>query len=200
MGENLSRHTKAFLEEALITQSILWRGIHWPGHEACRLFSQNAEWHLEGTAVFSHVHQPCRLSYLVVCEENWNTLRARISGWVGDTVVDIDLVVDRKHRWRLNGIEHPNTAGCIDLDLNFSPSTNLLPIRRLNLPVGQQALVTAAWLKFPGFELEPLSQVYSRIDESTYRYASGGGQFVADLKVDRLGFVTKYPGIWQAED
>ena len=125
MTENLSGNTKLFSEEALITQSILWRGIHWPGHEACRLFSQNAEWHLEGTAVFAHVHQPCRLSYLVVCEENWNTLRARISGWVGDTVVDIDLVVDRKHRRRLNGIEHPNTAGCIDLDLNLSPSTNL---------------------------------------------------------------------------
>ena len=135
----------------MTTQSILWRSIHWPGHEACCLFSQNAEWHLEGTAVFSHVHQPCRLSYLVVCEENWNTLRARISGWVGDTVVDIDLVVDPKQRWRLNGIEQPPVAGCIDLDLNFSPSTNLLPIRRLNLPVGQEALVTAAWLKFPGF-------------------------------------------------
>jgi Putative glycolipid-binding len=93
MTENLSGNTKPFLEEALIPQSILWRGIHWPGHEACRLFSQNAEWHLEGTAVFSHDHQPCRLSYLVVCEENWNTLRARISGWVGDTVVGIDLVV-----------------------------------------------------------------------------------------------------------
>jgi uncharacterized protein len=200
MGENLSGHTKAFLEEALTTQSILWRGIHWPGHEACRLFSQNAEWHLQGTAVFSHVHQPCRLSYLVVCEATWNTLRARISGWVGDTSVDIVLDVDPKHRWRVNGIEHPTVAGCIDLDLNFSPSTNLLPIRRLKLHVGQEAPVTAAWLKFPGFELEPLSQVYSRIDESTYRYASGGGQFMADLKVDRLGFITKYPGIWQAED
>jgi hypothetical protein len=88
----------------------------------------------------------------------------------------------------------------IDLDLNFSPSTNLLPIRRLNLAVGQKALVTAAWLKFPGFELEPLSQAYSRIDESTYRYESGGGHFMADLKVDRLGFITKYPGIWQVED
>ena len=50
------------------------------------------------------------LSYLVVCEETWNTLRARISGWVGDRTVDIDLVVDPKHRWRLNGIEHPTVA------------------------------------------------------------------------------------------
>src|SRR5215831_13717136 len=183
MGENLSGHTKAFLEEALTTQSIIWRGINWPGHEACRLFSQNAQWHLEGTAVFSHDHQPCRLSYLVVCEETWNTLRARILGWVGDTSVDIDLVVDPKHRWRLNSIEQPTVAGCIDLDLNFSPSTNLLPIRRLNLAVGQKASVRAAWLRFPSFSLEPLDQLYRRTAASTYRYESAGGQYIADLEI-----------------
>lgn len=81
-------------------------------------------------------------------------------------------VVDREHRCRLNGIDPPAVAGCIDEDLNFSSSTNLLPIRRLILAVGQNAPVKAAWLKFPSFELEPLSQVYSRIDESTYRYES----------------------------
>ena len=32
-------------------QSILWRGIYFPGHEACRLLQHDAEWRLEGTAV-----------------------------------------------------------------------------------------------------------------------------------------------------
>jgi len=62
-------------------------------------------------------------------------MRASVSGWVAETAVDIDLVVDREHRWRLNGIEQPAVAGCIDVDMNFSPSTNLLHIRRLNLAV-----------------------------------------------------------------
>ena len=62
----------------MTSKSILWRGIYSPGHEACHLFvSQNAEWHLEGTAVFVHDRKPCVLSYVVVCEENWNTLRAK---------------------------------------------------------------------------------------------------------------------------
>src|SRR5262245_65902932 len=98
---------------SLTTQSILWRGIHLPGHEACRLFSQNAEWHLKGTAVFSHLHQPCRLSYSVVCEETWNTLRARISGWVGDTTVDIDLIDDHTNRWWHYVVETPMLALCL---------------------------------------------------------------------------------------
>jgi hypothetical protein len=184
----------------MVKQNIVWRGIYMPGHEGCRIFSKNAEWHLEGTTVFSHDHKPCLLSYEVVCQSSWQTLRARVSGWVDNAAVALELAVDGDHRWQLNGNEHPGVQGCVDLDLNFSPSTNLIPIRRLNLRVGQEAQVKAAWLRFPSFELEPLLQVYRRMDESTYRYESGEGQFVADLKVNSVGFVTDYPAIWQAEE
>ena len=53
--------------------------------------------------------------------------------------------------WWQNEVEQPQVAGCIDIDLNFSPSTNLLPIRRCNLAVGEAVAVNAAWLRFPGF-------------------------------------------------
>ena len=69
--------------------------------------------------------------------------------------------------WRLDGRQRPEVAGCIDLDLNFSPSTNLLPIRRLELPVGGEARIRAAWLRFPAFSLEPLEQVYRRLGDRT---------------------------------
>lgn len=90
-------------------------------------------------------------------------------------------------------------AGSTDIDLNFSPSTNLLPIRRLNLAVGEAANVNATWLRFPSFQLELLPQQYRRLGEDIYRYESAGGQFVAELKVNSSGFVLDYPGIWQAE-
>jgi hypothetical protein len=183
----------------LTIKSILWRSIYLPGHEACRLFSQSGEWQLAGTSVFSHNDQPCRLEYQVVCDASWNTRAAKISGWLGHADVEIKLTIDPEHNWQVNGLERPAVAGCIDLDLNFSPSTNLLPIRRLKLAVGEEAEVKAAWLRFPSFELEPLSQIYRRVDESTYRYESGGGRFVSDLEVDDVGFVTNYPDIWQAE-
>jgi hypothetical protein len=89
--------------------------------------------------------------------------------------------------------------GCIDLDLNFSPSTNLLPIRRLDIAIGETADIKAAWLRFPSFKLEPLPQRYHHLDETTYHYESGGGEFVADLRVNRSGFVIDYPGLWQSE-
>jgi hypothetical protein len=167
-----------------------------PGHESARLFFRNSSWYLAGTAVFGHNERPCRLGYVVVCTPKWQTVRASVEGWVGEETVEIEISVDPKRRWSLNGKLCPEVNGCIDLDLNFSPSTNLLPIRRLGLNVGQEASVKAAWLRFPEFILEPLEQVYHRIGPSTYRYTTAGGTFIAELTVNDAGFVIEYPGFW----
>jgi hypothetical protein len=127
------------------------------------------------------------------------TLSGRVAGWVGNRTVEIAIVADSARRWRLNGAECPEVAGCIDLDLNFSPSTNLLPIRRLGLAVGQETRAQAAWLRFPSFSLEPLEQFYRRINATSYRYETADGTFVADLEVNEAGFITRYPNLWEAE-
>jgi hypothetical protein len=183
----------------MAAKSILWRRLDQPGHESARLAYQPPFWRLAGTAVFAHEGQPCRLDYEVVCNSAWETLSGRVSGWVGDEPVEIDVAADAAQNWFINGEKRPEVAGCSDLDLNFSPSTNLLPIRRLGLSVGQSAGVKAAWLRFPGFTLEPLEQVYQRLGEDTYRYESAGGKFTRELTVNQAGFVTHYPGFWQAE-
>ena len=183
----------------MTNQSILWRNLIWPGHESCQLSFQKDCWHLIGTAVFSHEQRPCRLDYQIVCDSTWKTMSGKVSGWLGNANIDLDVKVNSSQRWTLNGVEQAEVEGCIDLDLNFSPSTNLLPIRRLNLAIGQQAEVKEAWLRFPSFKLELLSQNYLRLDESRYRYESAGGKFVAELQVNSIGLVTNYPGIWQME-
>jgi hypothetical protein len=170
-----------------------------PGLESARLSFRQSQWHLLGTAVFPHKQQPCRLDYSIVCNSQWRTLSAKVGGWIGKELVEIDLAVDPAHRWRMNGTEVPAVEGCIDLDLNFSPCTNLLPIRRLSLNVGQEAEVQAAWLRFPSFALESLQQIYRRTDATSYRYESAGGKFVADLQVNAAGFVTRYADFWTVE-
>ena len=176
--------------------SILWRRLDQPGHESARLTHREAGWRMTGTAVFAHERLPCRLDYMVTCDAVWQTLSGKVEGWVGEKAIKIEISVDPWRRWRLNGEERPEVRGCSDLDLNFSPSTNLLPIRRLELGVGQGAEVRAAWLRFPSFALEPLEQYYTRIDEMIYKYESAGGRFVTELKVNEAGFVTEYPGLW----
>jgi uncharacterized protein len=180
-------------------ETILWRGILQPGHEACRLVHEEPGWRLDGTAVFLHDLQTCLLTYKIDCDSTWRTVSAMVEGWIGKKIVSMRINTDTNHRWWLNGVEVPEVAGCLDLDLNFSPSTNLIPIRRLSLEVGEMAGITAAWLRFPSFQLEPLSQSYQRLEELLYRYESGSGRFVADLRVNQAGFAIEYPGIWTAE-
>ena len=179
--------------------SMLWRRVDQPGHESARLVHEDPYWHLSGAAVFVYDGEPCRLDYLITCNSRWETRLGRVSGWVGDQAVEIEISVDSGSRWFVNGNECDEAQGCIDLDLNFSPSTNLLPIRRLNLAVGEQAQVRAAWLRFPGFALEPLDQIYRRTGATTYVYESAGGRFTAELRINEAGFVTDYASLWVHE-
>jgi hypothetical protein len=179
-------------------RSVLWsrrdggRESAWLGRD------ETGRWRLEGTAVFEHEREPCRLDYRVMCRADWTTIAARVDGWVGRVPVMIHVDRSPEGRWRLNGVHVPEIDGSLDVDLNFSPSTNLLPIRRLELLVDQSAEVRAAWLRFPSFRLEPLDQTYRRLDERRFQYSSAGGSFIADLEVDEFGFVTRYLDVWQA--
>ena len=178
--------------------SVLWRRHDWAGHEAARLVRRDSGWELSGAAVFVYETRACRLDYSVACDDGWRTIATRVTGWVGHDGVDVTIAVDAARRWWMNERECPGVAGCVDVDLNFSPSTNLLPIRRLRLDVGQSADVTAAWLRFPSFALERFDQTYQRLGPAAYRYRSASG-FTADLDVDDAGFATRYGDVWSAE-
>jgi uncharacterized protein len=180
-------------------QTIIWRRLDMPGHESARMFFAEDSWYLEGTAVFLYEDKPCRLDYLIECDEKWNTTAADITGWVGDELIDLEIDIDEDRRWFINRVESPEVKDCIDIDLNFSPVTNTLPLRRLHIGIGQEAAVKAAWLRFPSFKFEPLEQTYNRLDENHYRYESGGGSFARDLEVNKAGLVINYPDYFQVE-
>lgn len=178
---------------------VLWRRLDRAGHEVGRLSDVHGRWELSGTAVFSDERGPCSLDYIVACDPRWRTLSASVTGFVGTERIDLVVSVDEEGAWHMDGARRPVVDGCIDIDLGFSPSTNLLPIRRLAMAVGDEREVNAAWLPFPALELEPLAQVYRREGDRLYRYTSAGGRFVRELTVNESGFVTHYPGLWQAE-
>ncbi len=136
---------------------------------------------------------------MIDCDPQWVTRSAVVTGWVGDQTIDATVVLDSDGQWQLNGRACDDLIGCIDIDLKFSPSTNLLPIRRLSLEVGASEQVRAAWLRFPSFALEPLGQSYTRMDHQLYRYESAGGRFVAEVRVDEAGLVIDYGDIWSRE-
>jgi hypothetical protein len=181
------------------TATILWRRLDRPGHESARLVALEAGWGLAGTSVFAHEGKPCCFNYRIACDSEWRTRSVEVRGWLGAEAIRVDARVEGAGAWRVGGHEVAEIADCIDVDLNFSPSTNLLPIRRLNLAVGEENEVRAAWLRFPSFRFELLEQSYRRLAADRYLYRSAGGRFEAELEVDENGFVTRYPGFWEIE-
>ena len=178
------------------TTTVLWQRLDEAGHDSARLSLESSGWRIGGTAIFASDGRPCRLDYVVLCERDWSTRSARVHGWVGEQSIDVELTVDGSRTWRMNGIECPGVRGCIDVDLHFTPATNTLPIRRLDLPLGGEAAVRAAWLA-PDFSMKPLEQAYRRTGLQTYRYESDGGRFVAVLETNDDGLVVSYEGLWR---
>jgi hypothetical protein len=182
--------------------TILWRRLDVPGHDAAVLVERNDSTELRGMAVFRDQDGPTALHYRVRCGADWQTSDAHIQGWLGAQPVELLIRRDGAGRWTLNGVACPAVAGCVDLDLSFTPATNLLPLRRLALAVGQTAEVRSAWLEWPAGTLTPLVQRYTRRSATAYHYESdlpGTDRFAAELRVDQNGWVIDYPGLWEEE-
>lgn len=175
---------------------MMWRRLDCPGQEWARLSNIRSSPVLRGTAIFVEDRIPARLDYKIRCSPRWETLSADILGWVKDEKVELRIESRPGRTWWINGLLVPQVEGLVDIDLSFSPSTNLLPIRRLNLEIGQGAEVRAAWLRFPELDLVPLVQRFKRKSESRYSYDSDIG-FSTELEVNAEGFAVSYPPLWK---
>jgi hypothetical protein len=145
---------------------------------------------LVGTVLGGEAGIPFRIEYRVLADGAGQTTAVNVRDVRGFATRQLTLTRDAKGSWRIDGASARALRGCTDVDLGCSPSTNTLPIRRLKLGVGGSNTIRAAWVRFPELTVEKAEQTYSRLDEFTYRYASG--TFEAELTVDDEGLVTEY--------
>ncbi len=198
-----------------VHRCVMWQRLDTPGIEVCSLESLPND--QVPHALFGHVlvaldEAPAAYWYTVYCDAAWTTKSVLVRPFILPADLgkpDLSLHFERGHwfirKWPesaearpvASDRELPELSGCIDVDLGISPSTNTLPIRRLNLAVGESRELTAAWVRFPELTVEPLAQRYTRLAERRYRYESVVSGFTAELEVDDLGLVVTYEGIWQ---
>jgi uncharacterized protein len=193
--------------------SLFWERRDTAGAEHA-LVDARTGLYARGTALaVDPVPYTCR--YELQTDPSWTTTRFEVSaegpGWA--RTVRLELAAGR---WRvttseqgnldaaltaaghagagLPGTEDPDLLyGAFDVDLGGSPLTNTLPIRRLDLQVGEPVTILAAWVQLPSLAVIPNEQTYTLLGPGKVRYSSG--TFAADLDVDDDGYVTHYPGL-----
>src|SRR5215470_7653575 len=196
-----------------LPNALVWSRLDAAGAEQV-LFSDQAGLHARGTMVAAQP-LPFTCRYELYTDDTWATARFEATvegpGFVRQTRLeraagrwrvtateqgDLDaaLLAAGHARTGLPGIEDPtDLAAAVDVDLGYSPLTNTLPIRRLNLlgAVGTTSTITAAWVLLPSLQVVAAEQTYTVMADDQVRYSSGS--FTADLVVDAQGYVTHYP-------
>lgn len=178
-----------------LLRTIIWKRLDVPGLEFFQFREAEDGFMLSGEVILQHPSGPASLSYSIRVDNSWTTREAMIhnAGTDRDTIVMIRR--DEVGRWFRDDDELTELSECIDLDLSFSPSTNMIPIRRLQPDVGVSVSTRAAWLRFPDLTLATLQQSYKRVDARRYEYESETG-FQTLIDVDELGIPLQYHSVW----
>ncbi len=175
----------------MATRRVAWRrSDEVEVDEHCTLTVRDGGLSLVGTVLGADGGAPVRIEYRVLAADAGVTTAVHVRDLRGFAQRTLTLERASKGGWTVDGAKAPGLKGCLDVDLGCSPSTNTLPIRRLRLGIGASKTIQVAWVRFPELTVEKAAQTYTRLDEFTYRYASG--TFEAELTVDEEGLVAQY--------
>ena len=179
----------------MTTRRVAWRrSDEIETDEVCTLTLRDTGYSMVGTVLGAHAGAPLRVEYQVLVDRSGLTTAAHVRDLRGFATRTLAVERTAKGAWTVDGAAARSLKGCTDVDLGCSPSTNTLPIRRLNLAIGASQTIKAAWVRFPELEVVKADQTYTRLDEFTYRYASG--TFEGEISVDDDGLVTVYE-VWK---
>jgi hypothetical protein len=147
---------------------------------------------------FDDAGRPYRLHYTYAWDEQWQLQTLRLEVTTAQTTRALQLSADGQGRWR-DGAGHalPALAGCRDLDLWPTPSTNTLAIRRLGLALQERREIRVVYVAAPALTVTVMRQAYTRLGERQYRYENVDSEYQVDLTVDAEGVVLDYPGLFR---
>lgn len=143
---------------------------------------------------------PATVAYEIRADRAWRTRALEVTVH-GPRTGRLSLVADDPGEWEVEaGQTAADLGGALDADVSATPFTNTLPIRRLDLEVGETAAIPAVYVAVPDLTVSTVDQRYTRLssddDGDVYRYENATGDFAADIAVDPEGFVVAYPDLY----
>lgn len=177
-----------------------WTALEWAGTEHVIASSDATGFRADSQLILADKGL-ARVGYLLECDAGWRLTRLTITLTSAGEKRTLALSADGAGHWRADGQPVPALDGCIDVDIDRTPLTNTLPIRRLPWSPGTSRDLDVAYVSLPELAVRPVRQRYTLLEhdeargEALYQYESGS--FRADLRVDSDGFVIDYPGLWR---
>jgi hypothetical protein len=175
---------------------------------------------MDATSVaFGSVPVPYRLDLSLTVDAHWVTRRLALSatgdGWTRSLVLQRDAAARWTGSWSADGSEPAAVAASVpqgtvepaaipaevlDVDVQWSPVTNLMPVRRLGLDrAGSTGTFTMAWVSVPSLAVTLDEQHYTLlgVDDGDVcaRFENGDGFFTVVIRCDADGVALDYPGI-----
>ena len=182
-----------------------WTAVQWPGLEHVIVSADQTGWRADGRVILAE-DRLVSVGYQVRCDAGFRVGGLTISVTDAAGATSLVLEADTSGRWQANRQPRPDLDGCTDVDIDCTPLTNTLPIRRLPWSAGQARDLDVVYVSVPSLSVRAARQRYTLLapgehdgDDgpalAVFRYESGS--FRADLTVDDDGFVIDYPGLWQ---
>lgn len=177
-------------------KTVLWTSPTLHSAEFFRLTSEGKGFHLQGTVNLLLENQPSQVVYQIDCDHKWITRGVELRLLLAQEEKSLVISVDDNLNWYLDGKPIMWARGFTDVDLSITPSTNLLPMNKHNLQIGESCTVNCVWVHLPSLRLDMLPQRYTRTDALHYNYVAESLGYNAVLTVDDEGMITKYGDLW----
>jgi hypothetical protein len=187
------------------SRPLIFRTIRWSAWDGCEAGLEHVDVRpadggltISGVIIGQQEGAKFGLHYRLRVDSNWHTRAAYLRTASGHV---LELESNGQGSWIENGKLRPELQGCIDIDIQATPLTNTLPIRRLEWEAGQVTDIRLCYIAIPDLTVTVQAQRYTALTPGAlYRFESLENGFTAGLPVDEDGFVRDYPGLFRRLD
>ncbi|WP_455916956.1 putative glycolipid-binding domain-containing protein [Pantoea agglomerans] len=180
---------------------VRWRSCDGNGTEHCDITVSDNGIIIEGI-VAGNRKSNYGAWYRVATDERFRTRNVQVR-YVGGP--SLHITCDENGIWHdvENDRQLIHLQHCHDVDIGFTPATNMLPLRRLNLAEKESKSIKVAYIPLPEeigeiFEPVSVSQRYTCLElNRMYRYEGIFRDFTADLCIDDAGIIEDYPSLFR---
>lgn len=178
------------------TRTIVWQAMSWPS-TVVHTYTVNDGIYGHGLAVSkTDSNIPFAIEYEIILAQDWDIKGLSIKSLLDERVIKL---VHKGDQWYDGTGKHLAEFDGVELvDISISPFTNTLPIKQLQFEGELPQKVDIIYFDENRFSLRRLQQIYSQMDERTYRYQDIElTDFESDIVVDNDGLVVNIPNMFR---